>query len=511
MTRLSRDLLWLNSCGWFSPAAGIHRLSESKYLKKEFLLLTVATNQTDGYQRFIRSVGIYDIPAQVLGMNQKWLGGDMNYPGGGFKINLLKKELLKYKDDPQKIIMFTDSYDVILLAPVEKILERFDNLEARIVFSAEGLCWPDQSLESLYPRVQKGKRFLNSGGFIGYASQLYDIITSAEIKNTDDDQLFFTKIYLNEELREKFNIKLDHRSTIFQNLNGATNLWLIADWTVSQHGVSKPAGISPREVMEELTCDVELRFKGREAYLQNTVYNTNPLVVHGNGHSKLVLNSLGNYLANSWNPEDGCLSCWDNSIGLEDKPKTAYPKVLIAIFIEQPTPFLEEFFQKVLNLEYPKNKLHLFIHNNVKFHEEIVNQFILKHADSYKSVKRIEQKDEIKEKQARSLAIDYFQTKKCDYFLNIDSEAHLDNPNSLALLIVQNSHINLYALEDKSDFKFYFMPARSIVAPLLLRPYKAWSNFWGALTPDGYYARSSDYMDIIHNERRYESFLNNLE
>ncbi|KAK7792169.1 hypothetical protein R5R35_005128 [Gryllus longicercus] len=418
--------------------------------EREFLLLTVATNQTDGYQRFIRSVGIYDIPAQVLGMNQKWLGGDMNYPGGGFKINLLKKELLKYKDDPEKIIMFTDSYDVILLAPVEKILERFDNLEARVVFSAEGLCWPDQSLESLYPRVQKGKRFLNSGGFIGYASQLYDIITSAEIKNTDDDQLFFTKIYLNEELREKFNIKLDHRSTIFQNLNGATS-------------------------------DVELRFKGREAYLQNTVYNTNPLVVHGNGHSKLVLNSLGNYLANSWNPEDGCLSCWDNSIGLEDKPKTAYPKVLIAIFIEQPTPFLEEFFQKVLNLEYPKNKLHLFIHNNVKFHEEIVNQFILKHADSYKSVKRIEQKDEIKEKQARSLAIDYFQTKKCDYYLNIDSEAHLDNPNSLALLIVQN---------------------RSIVAPLLLRPYKAWSNFWGALTPDGYYARSSDYMDIIHNERR---------
>ena len=30
---------------------------------------------------------------QVLGMGEKWLGGDMNYPGGGFKVNLLKKEL----------------------------------------------------------------------------------------------------------------------------------------------------------------------------------------------------------------------------------------------------------------------------------------------------------------------------------------------------------------------------------------------------------------------------------
>ena len=26
-------------------------------------------------------------------MGEKWLGGDMNYPGGGFKVNLLKKEL----------------------------------------------------------------------------------------------------------------------------------------------------------------------------------------------------------------------------------------------------------------------------------------------------------------------------------------------------------------------------------------------------------------------------------
>jgi hypothetical protein len=68
-----------------------------------------------------------------------------------------------------------------------------------------------------------------------------------------------------------------------------------------------------------LTADVELMFRGQEAYLQNTVYNTVPLVVHGNGPSKLVLNTLGNYLAKSWNPEDGCLSCWDDSIVLEEK------------------------------------------------------------------------------------------------------------------------------------------------------------------------------------------------
>jgi hypothetical protein len=58
-------------------------------------------------------------------------------------------------------------------------------------------------------------------GFIGYAPELYSLVTSSAVANDDDDQLFFTRVYLNEELRNKFHIKLDHRSEIFQNLNGA--------------------------------------------------------------------------------------------------------------------------------------------------------------------------------------------------------------------------------------------------------------------------------------------------
>jgi hypothetical protein len=46
-------------------------------------------------------------------------------------------------------------------------------------------------------------------------------VTSSAVSNDDDDQLFYTKVFLNEELRNKFQIKLDHRADIFQNLNGA--------------------------------------------------------------------------------------------------------------------------------------------------------------------------------------------------------------------------------------------------------------------------------------------------
>lgn len=71
--------------------------------------------------------------------------------------------------------------------------------------------------------------------------------------------------------------------------------------------------------------------------------------------------------------------------------------------------------------------------------------------------------------------------KECELYFSVDSVSHLDNPHTLRLLAEQN---------------------RTVVAPLLVRPGKAWSNFWGALTTDGFYARSHDYMDIVHNDKR---------
>lgn len=110
------------------------------------------------------------------------------------------------------------SYDVIFLSDLTEIIDKFKNTNARVLFSAEGACWPDRSLASKYPSVTRGKRFLNSGGFIGYASDIYAILTYAPIKNKDDDQLFYTLAYLDEKLREHHKIKLDHKSVIFQNL-----------------------------------------------------------------------------------------------------------------------------------------------------------------------------------------------------------------------------------------------------------------------------------------------------
>ncbi|XP_076756253.1 procollagen lysyl hydroxylase isoform X2 [Xylocopa sonorina] len=420
----------------------------------DVLVFTVATNETDGYKRFLRSVDVngFRDNLRVLGLGKPWLGGDnvKTSVGGGYKINLLIKALENYKNEDERIVIFTDSYDVLYLSGLAGIVNKFKSMNARILFSAEGSCWPDKSLASKYPPATRGKRFLNSGGFMGYASDIYAVLTYAPIKDKDDDQLFCTIAYLNEQLRERHKMKLDHKSEIFQNLYGAV-------------------------------ADVELKFEGGKASLLNTVYNTEPLVLHGNGYSKLSLNSLGNYLANAWSPEEGCIMCWEGTIELEETTPEAYPIVLIAIFIERPTPFLNEFFTTIHHQTYPKSRLHLFVHNNVEYHQDAVDSFLKKVSREYNSSKQVSVSDAMSEVDARNLALDYCLSKDCSGYFSVDSISHLDNKYTLKLLVEQQ---------------------RGIVAPLLVRPYKMWSNFWGAIMDDGFYARSFDYMEIVKNERR---------
>ena len=50
--------------------------------------------------------------------------------------------------------------------------------------------------------------------------------------------------------------------------------------------------------------------------------------------------------------------------------------MVIAIFIEKPSPFLEEFFARTAGLDYPKDKIDLFIHNSEEYHMNDVEDFI---------------------------------------------------------------------------------------------------------------------------------------
>ncbi|MED6241668.1 Procollagen-lysine,2-oxoglutarate 5-dioxygenase 1, partial [Ataeniobius toweri] len=195
----------------------------------------------------------------------------------------------------------------------------------------------------------------------------------------------------------------------------------------------------------------------------------------------LQMNYLGNYIPNLWTFETGCNVCQENLRSLSSLKESEYPLVVIGIFIQQPTPFVTVFFENLLKLQYPKNRLKLFIFNQEPHHEHQVSSFLQDHGSLYQEVKSIRPEEEMDGAAARDLAFDMCRTdKECDYFFNLDIQVVLKNENTLKILIEQN------------------LP---ILAPMITRAGRLWSNFWGALSADGYYARSEDYVDIVQGRR----------
>ncbi|XP_060750983.1 multifunctional procollagen lysine hydroxylase and glycosyltransferase LH3 [Tachysurus vachellii] len=424
---------------------------EARAKADDLLVITAATEETDGFKRFMRTAQEFNYTVKVLGLGEEWRGGDVaKTVGGGQKVRWLKKEMQKYKDKLDLVILFVDSYDVILSAGPDELLRKFSRFNHRVVFSAEGFCWPDQRLASKYPVVHTGKRYLNSGGFIGYAPEIYTLVQQWKYRDNDDDQLYYTRVYLNKEQRTKFNMTLDHKSRIFQNLNGAIE-------------------------------EVVLKFEKSRVRARNVAYDTLPVVIHGNGPTKLQLNYLGNYVPNAWTYERGCGVCDDDLLYLSDVPDKEMPQVLIAVFIEQPTPFIEEFLKRLTTINYPHTRLRLFLHNNVVYHEQHVQQFWVKHRTLFPNARVVGPEENLHHAQARTMAVELCKSDPtCDYYFSIDSDVALVNPDILRILIEEN---------------------KPVISPMLSRHGKLWSNFWGALSPEGFYSRSEDYIDIVQGKR----------
>lgn len=119
--------------------------------------------------------------------------------------------------------------------------------------------------------------------FIGYASDVYEMLKTP-VKNKDDDQLYYTKVFLDANIRKKLNIKLDYESEIFQNLNGASG--------------------DVRVYKNEATG---------EYFIKNIVTDAVPSLVHGNGPSKTLLNNFGAYVAGAFKHNE-CQLCHENKL-----------------------------------------------------------------------------------------------------------------------------------------------------------------------------------------------------
>jgi len=229
------------------------------------LLLATGTHMTDGLKRFINSCKIYGLNYKIMGLGQDWKGGNMSkFPGGGQKVNLLLNTITDMEDD--KIILVTDSYDVIMNANSKEILDKYKKFNKPIVFATESSCWPDKDNAKKFPKILNKKNlYLNSGGFIGNVKTIKYIIS--KIPNNADDQRFYQNMFLSLS-GEKY-IALDYECEIFQCLNDA----------------------------EE---EIDIHYSKSRVYNKKT--QKFPCHIHGNGPltRKNFINRLESYLMKNW-------------------------------------------------------------------------------------------------------------------------------------------------------------------------------------------------------------------
>ena len=90
----------------------------------------------------------------------------------------MRDELAKFKNEKDLVVMFTDSYDVHLFQTASQIVKKFKSMNTKVLFGAEYFCSPDKKKAEKFPSVRnEEKRFLNSGGYIGYVGDVYSVLS----------------------------------------------------------------------------------------------------------------------------------------------------------------------------------------------------------------------------------------------------------------------------------------------------------------------------------------------
>ena len=286
-----------------------------------------------------------------------------------------------------QIILVTDSYDVIMTANSDEILQKYKSFNKPIVFACESCCWPDETKEKEYPRILNRENiYLNSGGFIGNIKSIKKILSN--VSNHSDDQLWYTNIFLSEKGKEL--IELDYDCKLFQCLNNGEY---------------------------ELNID----------YSKSRLYNKNtkvyPCQIHGNGglSRKSLLNQYENYLMKQWSQIYGYNSTnkIENSEILRNKEM-----LFISIYII-PNSLTDNFIlthnivsENILYLKKKLSNIHYSINNVTNDKNKILLEEI---------------------------------GKKSDYVWIVNDEYIIENNKTLYNLIIQNKGIISPLLTRQND------------------------------------------------------------
>jgi hypothetical protein len=119
------------------------------------------------------------------------------------------------------IVCFVDGYDLFVNSKTDEIIQKFLDYKCDLLLGTELNCYPEN--EIIKKKMDEipcltNYRYINSGGYIGYASAIRKLLTwktpeeIIKICNEGTDQLYFTEYFLTN------NIERDYRQKIFQNM-----------------------------------------------------------------------------------------------------------------------------------------------------------------------------------------------------------------------------------------------------------------------------------------------------
>lgn len=185
-------------------------------------VITVATNDSPGLTALCKSMDRLALDYAVLGLGQTWRGF-------GMKV-ILARDYLRTLEGYTHFI-FVDGYDTLFLKPIT-------NYNGGIIFCTEKNCWPDQ--DAPYPPSKKIWRYLNSGAYIADINDYLYMVDGYPIDYADDDQRYFTHIYLNSRF-----IKLDTECRIFQSyaFSGPEDFTIRPNKVINNHTKTTPSVI----------------------------------------------------------------------------------------------------------------------------------------------------------------------------------------------------------------------------------------------------------------------------
>jgi hypothetical protein len=152
--------------------------------------------------------------AKLHGVHVENLSTTTIWNGFQDKLFAMRTKISSAADDD--ILCFVDSYDLLVNASSEKIIEAFKKEDCEILYGAETSLFPAHLNSTEYPKSYTQFRFLNSGCYIGYVRALKKVFKDERINTIKDDQEFMHLYFL--ENHENDTIKLNSTTTFAINM-----------------------------------------------------------------------------------------------------------------------------------------------------------------------------------------------------------------------------------------------------------------------------------------------------